>query len=332
MGVDTTVIMFNLRLLEEAVRKRLDNKVEEKVEKDDEYEVADDDEVDDDEDDEWNLRSENDWKQFLYHQQPQIYIDTFRYRATHMYSELAEKLKLENCWSDETQFEELLASELLFEQDLAEEYEAKNGTKSEEQVAIENMRYPNLLTICQFYNDKTDYGMGFVHPSRVAKLSERLGHCSQIRGIPSNILQEAFMKDYKDNYLNNPKKRKTENSVEQNKTLEEWVFYEYDHISFFCDIVLRYNNPASFCSLLPKTPIDYSQPTVKLFENLDVKFSDLADEYWVNIMEFIEDPFTLIRFAKGNTVLYRLFTERKDALFRNFQHLKADIGLFCYLS
>ncbi|KAG2377387.1 hypothetical protein C9374_009298 [Naegleria lovaniensis] len=320
MGVNCAVRMCNIQMLEDAVRKRLelaqskhpvvaDQKNEEKVEK---------------EDDEVKMEK-FDWKLFVLEQKPKHFIDCLRFRAVHLYCELAEKLKLGHCWSNENEFKNFFTSLYLFEQDLAKEYVAKNGTTSAVPVTTENLRYPNLLSVCRVYNEnKSVFGMGFVHPSRLAQLSERLDHCSY---IPSTVLQEAFMQDYKDKYLKNLKKgRKSERM-----TFEEWVFDEYDYISFFFDIALRYNDPASFCMLLPKTPIDNSQPTVKLFEKLDVNFSDLADEYWFTIMEFIEDPFTLVRFAKGNTVLFRIFTERKDALFRNFQHLKADIGLFCYL-
>ncbi|KAF0978864.1 hypothetical protein FDP41_001934 [Naegleria fowleri] len=358
MGIDVTVIMCNLRLLDDKVREHYletassmkakvsdgeneserdgENEENEKdSEKDGDGDIENEDSNDESEKD-GDIENDEDndpisqfynWKNFVALQKPNFYIDCFRFRATEMYSTLAGKLKLEECWSDESQLEDLLGYEITFEEDLKKEYHAKKKGLIDEQVEVEKLRYPNLLTICDYYNERDDYCMTFVHPSRVSKMSERCGHFA---GIPLNVLEEGFMQEYEEYYLKSSKKLKTEE--EEKKPFEKWVYYEYDHISLFHNMMLRYNSPTSFFTLLPKTPIDNSQPVIKLFENGNVKFSDLADEYWITVMQFIEDPFTLLRFAMANSVLYRIFTERKDDLFRNFQHLKADIGLFCYLS
>ncbi|EFC39303.1 predicted protein [Naegleria gruberi] len=275
-----------------------------------------------------------DWKHLLDNLKPCFHVATLNFNAFDLFVEFANELDLDECWSNEEEFEGLICGHTIFKSDMQEELNSKylkkdsNGKYEDlNSEGIERMKklfreepYFSLLSVATQHNSRMDgdVSITFIHPNRLRELSEHFQHSTQ---IPRSILVKNYQNAY-DEYLNTPEKKKSKQEEKKAKmTIEEFISSKMD-IDTFDDMLQYYNNPKFVFSLIDRPVMDKG-PIQRIWNE------ELHTDYWISIMEIIGDPFTLARLGMTCTKLYELFQKKKDQLF-NSEYLKKDIGFFVY--
>ncbi|EFC42976.1 PRP19/PSO4 pre-mRNA processing factor [Naegleria gruberi] len=258
------------------------------------------------------------YKQDLLELDSRFYINSFRLRAAGELAKFAAKFGLSETWSDSTQLDELLCSIGTFRQDSTIILTQENSDEVEEYV-----EFPNLIELGEAYQSVAEYTFTFIHPLLIAELSAHFEHQNS---IPIELLEKVFENEYEE-YVRPKKLRKPNSNEESIDGIREWLSHNDEYV-FFTNILLYYNTPERVFSLLEKPKIG-KEKVKNILQPLLMKFEDIADEYWILIMEFIEDPFSLTRFGMAHSKFYNILCKNRKEWYAEF---KRNIGLFSYLS
>ncbi|KAG2377564.1 hypothetical protein C9374_009080 [Naegleria lovaniensis] len=164
------------------------------------------------------------------------------------------------------------------------------------------------------------FGIHYYYRRRVniAELSQLCNHSTE---IPTSLLDHCFNIFMNKPKLLEPKQKKVKYfTLYANETREEkWKRKYSNTIYLFNEILEKYNSKNVIASLFEKPPLS-NEPSITTVNNREF----LIDDYWITIMEFIEDPFTLLRLARTCKQFFNLYSEREVDLWIG---LKKDIGL-----